>query len=98
MDRARKLYRDAGDSASRILGVPAPEGSTFLFLDLSDRIARHETGLDGLLIDLARSGVAVAPGPSFGPYPSHIRVCFTADPPDVMERGMEKLARLLDRA
>jgi N-succinyldiaminopimelate aminotransferase len=98
VDRARSLYREAGASASRILGVPAPEGSTFLFLDVADCTAYHEAGLNGLMIELARNGVAVAPGPSFGPYPSHIRVCFTADPPDVMERGMEKLAGLLRRA
>jgi len=98
VDRARSLYQEAGASASRILGVPAPEGSTFLFLDVADRAAYHEAGLNGLMIELARNGVAVAPGPSFGPYPSHIRVCFTADPPDVMERGMEKLAGLLRRA
>ena len=97
-DRACRLYREAGAAASRILGVPAPEGSTFLFLDVADRVADYEAGLQGLLIDLAGHGVAVAPGPSFGPYPSHIRVCFTADPPDVMERGMEKLAGLLSRA
>ncbi len=98
VDNARRVYRAAGASASRILGVPAPEGSTFLFLDVADRAADHETGLQGLLVELARNGIAVAPGPSFGPYPSHIRVCYTADPPDVMERGMEKLSRLLHRA
>ena len=96
VDRACQLYREAGKSASRILGVPAPEGSTFLFLDVAAQIADHDGSLNGLLVKLARHGVAVAPGPSFGPYPSHIRVCFTADPPDVMERGMEKLAGLLN--
>lgn len=98
VDYARPLYREAGTSAAGILGEPAPEGSTFLFLNVSDRAADHPDGLQGLLIELARHGIAVAPGPSFGPYPSHIRVCFTADPPDVVERGMQMLAGLLGRS
>ena len=44
------------------------------------------------MIDLARQGIAVAPGSAFGPYPTHFRVCFTGDPPDKVLRGMEKLA------
>ena len=97
VERAGRLYKEAGATAAGILGVPEPEGSTFLFLDVSGRLAACEGGLQGLMVELARSGIAVAPGPSFGPYPSHIRVCFTADPPEMMERGMTKLAGLLDK-
>ena len=39
----REHYRAAGADAAHVLGVAAPEGSTFLFLDVRDRLgsARH---------------------------------------------------------
>jgi N-succinyldiaminopimelate aminotransferase len=91
--RARESYRSVGQRAAARLGVPPPEGSTFLFLDVADRL--DERGLDGLLEDCVDRGLFVAPGPSFGPYPTHIRLCFTAAPPEVVERGVEALAAVL---
>ena len=93
--QAREAYDRLGRFTAAALGVPDPDGSTFVFLD----VARHldERGLDGLLEDLVDKGLLVAPGPSFGPYPTHIRVCFTCAPPDVVEAGVEVLARHLGR-
>jgi aspartate/methionine/tyrosine aminotransferase len=48
-----------------------------------------------LLEDCVDRGLFVAPGASFGPYPTHVRLCFTAAPPDVVDRGVEVLASLL---
>lgn len=93
--QAFETYRDLGRMAAERLGVPAPGGSTFLFLDVADHL--DERGLDGLLEDLVSQGLLVAPGPSFGPYPTHIRVCFTCAPPDVVEEGVDVLARRLGR-
>ena len=56
-----------------------------------------ERGLPGFLEDCVERGLFVAPGPSFGPYPTHVRLCFTASPPEVVERGVEVLASLLGR-
>jgi len=42
-------------------------------------------------------GLLVAPGPSFGPYPSHVRVCYTAAEPEVVRTGIDLLARRLGR-
>lgn len=92
---ARDSYRTAGDKAATRLGVEPPRGSTFLFLDIADRL--DERGLQGFLEDGVDRGLFVAPGPSFGPYPTHIRLCFTAAPPDVVERGVDVLASLLGR-
>lgn len=92
---ARNKYRDLGNSAAKRLGVAAPEGSTFLFLDVQDRLGAG--GLTSLLEECVERGLFVAPGPSFGPYPTHIRVCFTAAPPEVVERGIAVLADLLGR-
>ena len=47
--------------------------------------------------DVANEGLFLAPGPSFGPYPSHVRLCYTAVPPDAALRGVDVLARRLAR-
>ena len=42
-------------------------------------------------------GILLAPGPSFGPYPEHVRLCYTSVEPEVTSRGVEALAALLGR-
>jgi aspartate aminotransferase len=93
VESARKQYAELGRAAAHKLGVDPPEGSTFLFLDLEGRL--DERGLDGFLEDCADRGVFLAPGPSFGPYPSSARVCFTSAEPAVVMRGIDALARIL---
>lgn len=93
--QAREKYRAAGQMAARILGAPEPAGGTFLFLDVAD--ALDERGLMGLLERCVDRGLLIAPGPSFGPYPTHVRLCFTAAAPEVTERGVSILAELLGR-
>jgi N-succinyldiaminopimelate aminotransferase len=92
---ACERYAELGRTAAEALGVPAPKGSTFLFPDVSHVL--DERGLDGLLGDLAEAGVLVAPGPSFGPYPHHVRLCFTSAPPERIEHGVGVLASRLLR-
>ncbi|NDY96182.1 pyridoxal phosphate-dependent aminotransferase [Wenzhouxiangella limi] len=91
--RACIRYSDLGRQASEALGLSAPEGSTFLFPEVSS--ALDERGLPGLLTDLTEQGVLVAPGPTFGPYPNHVRLCFTAAEPEQVRRGVEILAKRL---
>lgn len=93
VDEARPLYRDLGCETAARLGVAPPEGSQFLFLDVRDRL--DERGLLGFLEDGAERGLFMAPGPSFGPYDTHVRICYTAAAPDVTRRGIEVLADLL---
>jgi N-succinyldiaminopimelate aminotransferase len=95
LEAARAGYVEIGTYAAERLGVEPPAGSTFLFLDIAP--ALDERGLQGFLLDCGERGVFVAPGPSFGPYPTHIRVCFTAAPPEVTRRGVDVLAGLLGR-
>ncbi|MFW6339910.1 MAG: pyridoxal phosphate-dependent aminotransferase [Wenzhouxiangella sp.] len=93
VEAARQQYADLGCFAAAALALPAPQGSTFLFPDVSS--ALDERGLPGLLGDLAEQGVMVAPGPTFGPYPNHVRLCFTAVEPDRVRRGVGILAKRL---
>lgn len=95
VERVRPQYVAAGTRAALRLGIDPPEGSTFLFLDVGDRLG--DGGLASLLEACVERGLFVAPGPSFGPYPGHIRVCFTSAPPEVVDRGIETLASLLGR-
>jgi N-succinyldiaminopimelate aminotransferase len=92
---ARRQYQEAGERAAARLGIDPPQGSTFLFLDVADHLDGR--GLEGFLADCVDRGLFAAPGESFGPYPTHLRICFTAAPPDVVDRGVEVLAGLLGR-
>jgi N-succinyldiaminopimelate aminotransferase len=91
---ARDLYREAGRHAADGLGLPEPEGSTFLFVD----VHRHldERGLEGFLGDCLEDGVVLAPGASSGEaYSEWVRLCYTAAPPDDVARAIAHLARRL---
>jgi DNA-binding transcriptional MocR family regulator len=89
----RDEYRRVGAEAANVLGVPAPEGSTFLFLDVAEHLGPG--GLPEFLERCADDGLFAAPGPSFGPFPTHLRICYTACPPNVVARGVQVLARRL---
>jgi len=95
IDEVRGAYREAGRLAAGRLGLDPPQGSTFLFFDVADRL--DDRGLMGFLGDCADRGLFLAPGPSFGPYPTHVRLCFTCSPPETVREGTEVLARLLGR-
>jgi len=92
---AREKYTEIGNAAASRLGIEPPEGSTFLFLDVAEFL--DDEGLMGFLSKCVERGILLAPGPSFGPYPTHVRFCYTAVPPEVTARGVEALARLLER-
>jgi len=96
---AAEAYAQVGGAAARRLGVAPPGGSTFLWLDVADQIdadAPH-AGLDALLARCVDRGILCAPGRSFGPFPTHLRMCFTAVAPEVTLRGVEALAEVLGR-
>ena len=95
VEEARAEYAATGTEAARRLGVPAPEGGSFLFVDAAG--ALDARGLLGLLEDCADEGLFLAPGPSFGPFPTHVRICFTAVPPETALRGVDILAKRLSR-
>ena len=87
-------YQDTGQRMANILNIPAPEGSTFLFLDVADKLQGRDLSI--LLENCARRGLLVAPGSSFGPFPTSVRICFTSAPPDVVLRGAEILAKEIE--
>jgi aspartate/methionine/tyrosine aminotransferase len=92
---ARAEYAATGAEAARRLGVPAPEGGSFLFVDVSRSLDAR--GLMGFLEDCAAEGLFLAPGPSFGPFPTYVRLCYTAVPPETALRGIDVLVKRLHK-
>ena len=92
---ALEAYRGLGLMAAERLGVDPPQGSTFLFLDVAEHL--DDRGLMGFLSDCVDDGLFLAPGSSFGPFPTHIRVCFTCVEPERVRAGIDLLARKLGR-
>jgi N-succinyldiaminopimelate aminotransferase len=91
---ARSSYTRAGRETAAVLGLPAPAGGCFLFVDVSARLDAR--GLRGFLEDAFAAGVVVAPGSSAGAaYDGWIRLCFTVVPPDLAVEAARRLARLL---
>lgn len=93
---AVERYRSAGSAAADTLGMPHPEGGTFLFVNISSQL--DERGTQGFLEDCIDRGLILAPGGSCGSdYNDHVRLCFTSAPPDAVARGVDVLAMLLGR-
>jgi aspartate/methionine/tyrosine aminotransferase len=92
---AAAQYRETGSRAADRLGVAPPQGSTFLFLDVEPFL--DDRGLPGFLERCVDQNLLLAPGPAFGPYKHHVRLCFTCSPPEVVLRGIDRLAPLMGR-
>lgn len=92
----RAADREVGIQVAARLGLPAPEGGTFLFLDVHDRL--DSRGLMGLLEDCFAQGVLVAPGHSCGSdYADWIRISYTAAPPEGVLEAAKRLEQVLAR-
>lgn len=95
VEESRSLYREAGYRAADALGVPRPQGGTFLFLDVSRYSSPGAEDCSGFLERCADEGVLLTPGRSCGTdYPTWVRLCFTSVPPAQLALALAKLAPL----
>ena len=62
VQESRRLYRDAGAAAADALGVAHPEGSTFLFVDVSTHLESDAESCAPFLERCADLGVLITPG------------------------------------
>lgn len=86
--------REVGAEVAARLGIAAPEGGTFLFLDVRKHL--DSRGLMGLLEDFFEQGVLVAPGSSCGEaYGEWIRLSYTAAPPSDVLEAARRMADVL---
>jgi N-succinyldiaminopimelate aminotransferase len=96
VEESRSLYREAGYQAADALGVPRPEGGTFLFIDVSAQLGPGQEDCSAFLERCADAGVLLTPGRSCGAdYPKWVRLCFTSVPPDQLAAALEKLKSLV---
>ena len=94
VEDARSVYQEVGEAAAAQLGLPAPEGSTFLFLDVRSKLDAR--GIIGFLEDCIEDGVALAPGSSCGAdYEGWVRLCYTSAPPEPVLGAVGRLAKRL---
>jgi N-succinyldiaminopimelate aminotransferase len=95
---ARALYREAGKRAAEKFGVPAPEGGTFLFVDIARHLRAGEASCSPFLERALDLGVWLTPGSASGrDFPTHIRLCFTAVAPSTLDEALRALKPLLQR-
>ena len=93
---AHRQDREVGLKVAEILGESSPQGGTFLFVDVRDRL--DSRGMDGLLEDCFDQGVLVAPGGSCGAaYAGWIRMSYTAAPAAEVLDATGRLASVLGR-
>ena len=101
---AAQEYQRVGEACARRLGVTAPQGSTFLFLDVGEAVGpggryhMEDGGVSALLETCVDHGLLLAPGKAFGPYPQHVRLCFTSTDPNTVLEGVEILVDILGSA
>jgi N-succinyldiaminopimelate aminotransferase len=94
--KRRDEFAEAGRRTADVLGVPAPEGGTFLFVDASPWLPRDAEDAMPFLERALEAGVQLTPGASCGEhYARFVRVCFTSLPLGVHERALDALRRAL---
>ena len=96
---AREKYRRARDLAFEKVAPPCllPQGSTYLFLDLSAYCRRGEDSCIGVLEKLAEKGLLLAPGGGFGHlYQKWARLCYTSTGLEELEEGIERMNHVLE--
>lgn len=94
---ARALYREAGARAAHAFGVPPPQGGTFLFVDVARHLRAGEQSCAPFLERALDAGVWLTPGSASGrDFPTHIRLCFTAVAPAVLDAALRALTPLLE--
>jgi N-succinyldiaminopimelate aminotransferase len=94
---ARRLYRHSGNAAADALGIPHPEGGTFLMFDASPYLRPEDETCMPFLERCLEAGVMLTPGGSCGgDYARWARLCFTSVPPEDLQEALRRLRTVLD--
>ncbi len=96
---ARARYQQTRDRVRAAITAPCvlPQGSTYLFLDLSAWCPEPDCSM-GVLEEIAEAGVLLAPGAPFGEaYAKWARLCFTAVDPARLDDGIARVNAVLAR-
>jgi N-succinyldiaminopimelate aminotransferase len=91
----RRLYARQARAASQALGLPMPQGGTFLFFDATPWLDGAPTALP-LLERCVDAGVVLVPGAASGEgYERWVRLCYTTVGPDDLDEALRRLQRVL---
>jgi aspartate/methionine/tyrosine aminotransferase len=96
MDKVRQHYQDLRDVFFETIDLfpDPPEAGYFMFFSIESFLS-HKT-YDQIIDECLEQGVSVAPGEDFGRgFENYIRVCFTGEPAERLERGAATLRRIL---
>jgi N-succinyldiaminopimelate aminotransferase len=97
VEEARRLYGEAAATAADALGVPRPDGGTFLFFDAAPFFRAGED-VHGFLRRCLDAGVLLTPGAASGrDYATWVRLCFTVVPPAELADAVQRLAGVIGR-
>lgn len=100
IEEARETYRDHRDIAFELIKAPCalPEGSTYLFLDLTQYCAKSEDSCVGVLERLVDAGMLLTPGGAFGHlFHKWARLCYTSVAKGELVEAIERLNHVLER-
>ncbi|MEM7434486.1 MAG: pyridoxal phosphate-dependent aminotransferase [Myxococcota bacterium] len=93
--QSRTDYRAAGTLAADALGTRAPDGGTFLFVNVGPQLDASAEDCTPFLERCADRGVLVTPGRACGEhFATWIRLCFTAVPPAQLSEALDRVAPL----
>jgi N-succinyldiaminopimelate aminotransferase len=96
--QARAHYQEVRDAAHARLAdmCLVPEGSTYLFLDLSRHRRPGEEDALGVIERIADAGVLLAPGVAFShDHASWARLCFTSVDRAALDEALDRIFRVL---
>lgn len=94
--KLRTHYQELRDRAIQELKfpVPTPEGTYFLFFSIAEYL--NGRSYWQVIEELLEAGVTVAIGEDFGrDFRDYIRICFTNEPWERVQKGIEKINRVL---
>lgn len=97
--RLRAHYQELRDKAIRELRIPVhpPEGTYFLFFSIAEYL--NGRSYWQVIEELLETGVTVAIGEDFGKdFSDYIRICFTNEPWEWVQKGIEKINQVLLRS
>jgi N-succinyldiaminopimelate aminotransferase len=93
---ARGLYKAAARAAAETLGLPMPQGGTFLFFDAGKHLRDGESPA-GFLERCLDHGVMLTPGSASGrDFERWVRLCYTAVPPAELDMALAGLRSVLE--
>jgi N-succinyldiaminopimelate aminotransferase len=96
MDKVRRHYQDLRDQFIDQSGLPLvkPEATYFIFFSIEEYLKGRD--YDAVINACFENGVSVAPGIDFGmDFGKYLRVCFTGEAPDQLEKGIDRLRKVL---